>query len=57
MAIIAVQGAAGADEVPGIEDLGDHAELRFTTSVDELRGALAGADIMLGWDFSDECFG
>ena len=52
MTIIAIQGAAGADDVPGIDRLADQAELRFAATVDELRQALVGADIMLGWDFS-----
>lgn len=52
MTIIAVQGAAGSDEVPGIDRLADQAELRFAATVDELRDALNGAEIMLGWDFA-----
>jgi phosphoglycerate dehydrogenase-like enzyme len=52
MTIIAIQGAAGVDDVPGIDRLADQAELRFAATVDELRHALVGADIMLGWDFA-----
>jgi phosphoglycerate dehydrogenase-like enzyme len=52
MTIIAIQGAAGAGDVPGIDRLADQAELRFAATVDELRHALVGAEIMLGWDFS-----
>ncbi len=52
MSVIAVQGAAGVDDVPGLGRLGEQAELRFATTVDELHRALAGADVMLGWDFA-----
>lgn len=52
MSVIAVQGAAEVDDVPGLDRLGEWAELRFASTVDDLRSALVGADVMLGWDFA-----
>ena len=52
MTTIVIQGAASAAEVPGIADLDGTAELRFTTTADELRAALPGAEVLLGWDFA-----
>ena len=48
--VLVVQGASRIDEVPRLEELGDQAEIRFATSTDELRAALPGAEIMLGWN-------
>ena len=49
--VMVVQGAKDASEVPGIEKLPTSIELRFATSVDELKAALPGARMMLGWSF------
>ena len=49
--VIAVQGATGAHEVPGLSDLGDEAVLRFAQNAAELREAIRDAEILLGWDF------
>ena len=51
--VLVVQGAKGVDEVPRLAELNDQAELRFATTSDELRNALPGADVMLGWSFRD----
>lgn len=51
--VLVVQGAKDVDEVPRLGELSDQAELRFATSSDELRDALPGADVMLGWSFRD----
>lgn len=52
MTCIVIQGAAGADEVPGIATIASEADLRFTKTADGLRDALPGADVLLGWDFA-----
>ena len=49
--ILVIQGAAGMDEVPRLDELSEQAEIRFAPTSVELRGALPGADAMLGWDF------
>ena len=49
--VVVIQGASGADQVPGIEAV--EAELRFAESVDDLAEMLPGADVLLGWSFSD----
>ena len=51
--VLVIQGAKGIDEVPRLSELSDQAELRFATSIDELRSVLPGADVMLGWSFRD----
>jgi phosphoglycerate dehydrogenase-like enzyme len=51
--VLVIQGAKGVDEVPRLGELSDQAELRFATNSDELRNALPGADVMLGWSFRD----
>jgi len=50
--VLLVQGVKQIDEVPRLHELIDQAEIRFATSVDELRRQLPGADVMLSWDFS-----
>ena len=49
--VLLVQGMKQVDEVPRLNELVDHAEIRFATSVEELRRQLPGADVMLGWNF------
>jgi len=51
--VLVVQGAKDVDEVPRLGELSDQAELRFATNSDELRDALPGAEVMLGWSFRD----
>ena len=51
--ILVVQGAKSVEDVPRLDELSDQAELRFATSLDELRSALPGADAMLGWTFRE----
>ena len=49
--VLLIQGAEQIDEVPRLGELSKQAELRFATSADELRTALPGAEVMLGWNF------
>jgi len=51
---VVVQGAAGAEELPGIAAIADEASLHFAPDVDALRAALPQAQVLLGWDFSAE---
>ena len=51
--IVVIQGAGGADELPGIGAIESEAELRFADSVDKLAEMLPGAEVLLGWSFSD----
>ncbi len=52
MTCIVIQGAASAEEVPGIAAIAPETELRFTKTAAGLRDALAGAAVLLGWDFA-----
>ena len=52
--VLVVQGVTRIDEVPHLGQLEGRAEIRFATSVDELRSALPGADVLLGWNFRAE---
>ena len=54
MTVVAIQGASGADEVPGIAALAGEAELRFAPDTETLRQALDGAEVLLGWTFDAE---
>ena len=49
--VLVVQGASRVSEVPRLVEIEDEAEIRFATSADELRVALSGAEVMLGWNF------
>jgi len=51
---IVIQGAANADDVPGITALHPLAELRFASTTDTLRDMLPGAQALFGWDFRAE---
>ena len=51
--VIVIQGAASADQVPGLTAIESDAELRFADSTDALAEALPGAGILLGWKFSE----
>lgn len=48
---IVVLGAASASELPLLEALEDRETLAFTREAGELKRALPGAGILLGWDF------
>lgn len=50
--IIAVQGVSDLDEVPGLAAAAAHCELRAAADAAALRKALAGADVLLGWNFA-----
>jgi len=52
--VIVIQGPSKINEVPRLGELSDQAELRFASSTDELRDALPGADVMLGWNYQDD---
>ena len=49
--VLVIQGAKGVDEVPRLSELSDQAELRFASTSAELRSAMPGADVLLGWNF------
>ena len=49
--VLLVQGAETVDQVPRLDELASQAEIRFASSADELRQALPGAEVMLGWNF------
>ena len=49
--ILLVQGVEHIDEVPRLAELGDQAEIRCASSVEDLRAMLPGAEVMLGWNF------
>lgn len=51
--VIVIQGAACADQVPGIAAIAPEAQLRFADSADKLAHALPGAEILLGWSFRE----
>jgi phosphoglycerate dehydrogenase-like enzyme len=51
--IIVIQGAAGAEQIPGIAAIAPEAELRFADSAPALARALPGAQILLGWNFKE----
>lgn len=49
--VVVVQGAAGPDDVPGIDAIACEAELRFADTPEALRDALPGAEVLFGWNF------
>lgn len=49
--VLVVQGADSVDDVPGLDSLAGQVELRFAGSLEQLRAALPGAQVMLGWNF------
>ena len=51
--VIVIQGAACAEQVPGIDVIADEVELRFADSPEKLLESLPGAEILLGWSFND----
>ncbi len=53
--VVVVQGADSVDEVPRLAEIADDAELRFATSEEEMRSALTGAEVLLGWNFRADC--
>jgi phosphoglycerate dehydrogenase-like enzyme len=52
-AVVVITGAEDIAEIPGIERLAKHAELRLACDQTTLRDALRGADVLLGWSFRD----
>lgn len=48
---VLVHGVAASEEVPGLAALRDIAQFRCARTLDELRAALPGARVLLGWDF------
>jgi phosphoglycerate dehydrogenase-like enzyme len=48
---VLIHGVAASEEVPGLAALGDIARFRCARTLDELRAALPGAAVLLGWDF------
>jgi phosphoglycerate dehydrogenase-like enzyme len=49
--VLLVQGASSIDDVPGLAAIEAQAEIRFASDTEEMRAALPGAEVMLGWDF------
>lgn len=49
--VLLVQGATSVDDVPGLASIADQAQIRFASDTDEMRAALPGAEVMLGWNF------
>ena len=48
---IVVHGAAGLDDVPGLQEAGIDAEIAFAPDEESLGAQLPGAEILFGWDF------
>lgn len=48
---VLIHGVAASEEVPGLAALDDIARFRCARTLDELRAALPGAAVLLGWDF------
>lgn len=48
---VTVFGAGAEDNLPGLSDIREQAELRFATSEKELAGIIADTEILIGWDF------
>ncbi len=49
--VLLVQGADSIDDVPGLASIAAQAEIRFASDTDEMRAALPGAEVLLGWNF------
>ncbi len=49
--IVVIHGASDPRDVPGLDRLDDDVVLRAAPTVDALRTALPGAEVVLGWDF------
>lgn len=54
--VIAVMGASGAEEIPGLDALETELEIRFPSSHQILTDIIGGAQIVLGWDFQSNEF-
>jgi phosphoglycerate dehydrogenase-like enzyme len=52
--IVVVQGTENIGDIPRLSELVDLADLRFASSPADLRKALPGAEVMLGWNFQDD---
>ena len=49
--VLLVQGAESIEEVPGLSEIRDQAEFRFASDTAQMRAALPGTEVMLGWNF------
>ena len=49
---VVIQGVESPGEVPGIETIEAEADFRCAGDLDALRGALPGAEVLLGWSFA-----
>jgi phosphoglycerate dehydrogenase-like enzyme len=49
--VLLVQGASSIDDVPGLAAIEAQAKIRFASDTEEMRAALPGAEVMLGWDY------
>ncbi len=49
--VVVVQGAKGAEDIPGLAGHGEALELRCASTPEELRAALPGSEVLFGWDF------
>ena len=49
--VLLVQGANDIDEVPGLHQLADQAEIRCAGDDEAFKNMLPGAEVMLGWNF------
>ena len=49
---VVIQGVESAGEVPGLDALSGDAVFRCASSLDALREALPGAEVLLGWSFA-----
>lgn len=54
--VIAVMGARGADEIPGLDTLESELEIRFPSKDQSLADIIGGAQIVLSWDFQSNEF-
>ena len=50
--IVVIQGVESPGDVPGLEALDAEASFRCADSLDALRDALPGAEVLLGWQFA-----
>jgi len=49
--VLLVQGASSIDDVPGLAAIAGQAEIRFASDTEEMRAALPGTEVLLGWDY------
>jgi len=51
--VVVVLGAESLDQISGLSEYTSLAEFRFASDAQQLRKALNGADVLLGWDFKE----